>query len=133
VRQGGPWLLETNLHPQRCFKKGAHTKSKEVERGIISLEDQLCVCDFVREKVIKADVGVLKEVHHMVVALGHGGRRSSGQGRRSPDGFMIGGPSGRLSRWGYLSTPTLLKAKISVRQRFCRHVAVIRWPKRYEG
>ena len=42
-----------------------------MEWGILSLEDSLGVCDFVREEMIKPDGGLLKEVHDVVATLGH--------------------------------------------------------------
>ena len=59
--------------------------------GIMSLKDGLCVCNFIQKEVIKAGVGFLKEVHNIVVALGHSRRHSTaGRGSVPTGSLMIG-------------------------------------------
>ena len=57
-----------------------------MERGIMFMEDGLCVPDFVREEMIKPGGGLLKNVHNLVVTLGHGGGRPNNKAER-PNGF----------------------------------------------
>ena len=51
------------------------------------LEDGLCVCNLVREKVVEPGGGVLKNIHNMVVTLGHRGRNLSSEVGR-PNRFV---------------------------------------------
>ena len=57
------------------------------------LEDGLCVCDLVREEMVKPGVGLLEDIHNMVVALGHRGRNLNSEAERPNRFVAIGVPS----------------------------------------
>ena len=64
-----------------------------MEGGILVLEDGFCVCNLVREEMVKPGGGLLNDIHNMVVTLGHRGRSLNSEGER-PDRFVaIGVPS----------------------------------------
>jgi len=57
------------------------------------LEDGLCICNFVREEMVKPNGGLLDEIHDVVVALGHRGRRLKNKAECSSGFAAIGVPS----------------------------------------
>ena len=64
-----------------------------MEGGILFLEDGLCICNLVREEVVKPGVGVLENIHNMVVTLGHRGRGLNSEAGRPNRFVAIGVPS----------------------------------------